>query len=185
MEPMPKLQTDGPLPEIRMHNTNRPVSWLIFGAGEFDTDQPYQRGDVWGDTRRRNLIRWLIMGIPIPSIIINDRFTAGFRHPGYDQDRLWANAVVDGKQRTKSIVGFGRDEFAIPASWLPADRIVTTEETQDGPYVRFSGLSTPGQRFFSNIPIGVCEGHFKTMEGERLVFDLVNFGGVAQGDSDV
>lgn len=182
------MQTTEPLPQVRLNMTNRPVSWLYTLADplcvEFDVTQPYQRGDVWGLTRRRNLIRSLIMGVPIPSLVVNDRGNGLFRHDGYNELRNEAYAIVDGKQRATTYAMFGTDQFAIPASWLEADCVEATEDTADGPYVRRSGLTAPGRRRFDRLSVAISEARFRTMAEEELVFDLVNFGGVAQGETD-
>lgn len=183
------MQTQAPIEHIQVATTNRPLGWILdFGRGdrrrELEMDQPYQRGDVWGLTRRRNLIRSMLLGIPIPSLVVNDRFGARFREPGYEQDRNWAYAIVDGKQRATTWLMFANDEFAVPASWFAADEIEQTEDTADGPYVRYSGISRRMQRHFETLPIGVAEGRFKTLAAERMVFELVNFGGVPQGQTD-
>jgi hypothetical protein len=183
------MQTERPLDHIQVATTNRPLGWVLqFGrddhATELDMEQPYQRGDVWGLTRRRNLIRSMLLGVPIPSLVINDRFGAKFTEPGYDRARCWSYAVVDGKQRATTWLMFAADEFAVPASWFESEEIVQTEETDDGLYVRYGGISRRMQRHFETLPIGVCEGRFKTLAAERMVFELVNFGGVPQGQSD-
>lgn len=183
------MQTERPIDRIPMSTMNRPLYWLIhYGTDRdnvyLDMDQPYQRGHVWGLTRRRNLIRSLLQGVPIPSLIVNDRFGARFRERGYDQDRNWSYAIVDGKQRVTTVLMFVRDEFAVPASWYQPDDVLVTEDTDDGPYVRYSGLSTPEQRGFETIAIGVAEGKFASLAQERFIFDMVNFGGVTQGQSD-
>jgi hypothetical protein len=183
------MQTDRPIEHTQFATTNRPLGWVLdFGRGdrrrELDLEAPYQRGDVWGHTRRRNLIRSMLLGIPIPSLVINDRFSARFREAGYTQDRNWAYAVVDGKQRVTTWLMFAADEYAVPASWFESEDIDQDEDTDDGRYVRYSGLSERQQRNFDTMPIGVAEGRFNTLAGEQLVFDLVNFGGVSQGESD-
>ena len=185
------MQTSGPLTEANLSTMNRPLAWLVDrGLGEsrsmdFDMDQPYQRGDVWGLVRRQNLIRSLIMGIPIASLVINVRHLADFHEPGYSDARDAAYAIVDGKQRVTTIMMFSRDEFAVPASWFREGSVETTEDTEDGPYVRYSGLTPTGRRRFENKPLATSEGRFSTLADERMIFDLVNFGGVAQGASDV
>jgi len=130
-----------------------------------DLNPPYQRGDVWGQIRQRNLIRSILVGIPIPSIIINDRFSAN-----------WGNeiAVIDGKQRITAILRFMDGELEVPAEWFGLDCGMTT----------FPALELRRQRGFKNIPIPVCEGRLESLESEREVFELVNFGGVPQGMTD-
>lgn len=192
------MQTAKPLTELHMGTLNTSLAqiqgWAKRDVG-LDMEQPYQRGDVWGLIRRRNLIRSFLMGVPIPSLILNDRFSAKFREPGYAEQwlpadrkghggRAWAYAVVDGKQRVTTVLMYYRDEFAVPASWWMLNEVQTTVETDDGPYVTFSGLSPKGQGRFDFAPIAVAMGRFPTLAGERFVFDLVNYGGVPQGAKD-
>lgn len=184
---MTTMQTPKPLPELHMTTLNTSMvqiqSWAESDSAGLVMDQPYQRGDVWGLVRRRNLIRSILMGVPIPSIILNDRFSARFK--GFDVKKPGgAYAVVDGKQRCTTILMFYRDEFAVPASWWAEDEIETTVDTEDGPYVTYSGLTRKGEGRFDFAPIGVCQGRFPTLAAERFVFDLVNFGGVPQGERD-
>jgi hypothetical protein len=181
------MQTDGPLKALRMSSTTRPMDTLIWWQSPehgLDMDQPYQRGVVWGPTRQRNLIRSLLVRIPIPSLIVNDRLAAGFTHAGWSEKRCLSNAVIDGKQRITSILRFLNGDLSVPASWFPADRVEETTDTEDGPYVTFPGLTVVGQRHFRNLTIGICEGRVATLDAEAAVFDLVNFGGLAQGRTD-
>jgi len=64
------------LERLKLSQTNRPMDvikhWHI--DGQLLLDPPYQRGDVWGYKRQANLIRSILLGVPIPSIIINDRW---------------------------------------------------------------------------------------------------------------
>lgn len=187
------MQTSEPLVELRTQSTARPLGWFEQLADgdetELDVDQPYQRDDVWDDNRRRLLIRSLIQGIPIGAIVVNDRFAAGFHEPEYGPARLevnrnWAFAVIDGKQRFTTFVRWLRSELTVPASWFPASEIVRPEDGVDGPYVRLSGLAAPQGRRFRNIPASVVEATVRTLNDERTIFDLINFGGVAQGETD-
>ena len=193
------LQTEAPLDELRASNEARAIGWFLSmaeradeGDGtELDIDQPYQRGHVWGDDRRRLLIRSLMQGIPLGAITVNDRFSAGFNEPSYGTparsgkpSRNWAFSIIDGKQRFATFVMWLRSELAVPASWFPVSEIVTTEDTPDGPYVRLNGLVVRQARFFSNKPVPVVLAKVGTLAEERAVFELVNFGGVPQGESD-
>ena len=162
----------------RVNTTARGVDWFLDRDPDdprFDMDQPYQRGVVWGAKRKRNLIKSILMGVPVPAIVTNDRFSAGFKHPGYSQDRNWQYAIVDGKQRVSSIQGFARNEFWVPHEWFEDD--VCGE-------VYFSDLTLAQQRGFRNGPVPVAEGQFKTLDQEQELFDLVNFGGLTQGEVD-
>lgn len=184
------MQTSQPIQHIRMSTLNRQVYWLMHfeektdGGVGLEMDQPYQRGHVWGLTRRRNLIRSMLLGVPIPSLVINNRFRAKFSEPGYSRDRNWAYSIVDGKQRITTILMFIRGEFSVPASWFSPADVIQTEDTEDGPYVRWGGLSEDERRGFDTLPLGTTEGEFASLAEEEFVFNLVNYGGIAQGETD-
>jgi len=187
------LQTTEPLVELRTQSTARALSWFEHlaegGESELDVDQPYQRDDVWDDNRRRLLIRSLIQGVPIGAIVVNNRFAAGFHEPAYGPvrpaaNRNWAVAIIDGKQRFTTFVRWLRSELTIPASWFPASEILRPEDGVDGPHVRLSGLVIPQGRRFRSTPVSVVEATVRTLADERTIFDLINFGGVAQGETD-
>ena len=152
---------------LRLSATCRPLEIIRYWHDErnLELSPPYQRGDVWGLIRQRNLIRSILLGIPIPSIIINDRFSANWGE---------AIAVIDGKQRMTAILGFFHGKFNVPGEWFDVDGMVT-----------FTELSMPQQRRFKQIPIPFCEGQLRSIEEEQEVFELVNFGGVPQGESDL
>lgn len=156
------------LERLRLSQTNRPVEVIAYWHKEkgMDLSPPYQRGDVWGKTRQRNLIRSILLGIPIPSIVINDRASAGW------SDTI-SCAVIDGKQRITAILAFLQDRLRVPGEWfnMPGD-------------VLFSDLSEATRRRFRCNPIPFTEGQLPSLEAEREVFELVNFGGVPQGGKD-
>lgn len=163
--------------KYRVNNTARAVDFFC-DRGEvprFDLHQPYQRGVVWGLRRQRNLIKSVLMGVPVPAIVLNNRLGAGFSHPGYDRNRCWSYAIVDGKQRVTALRGFLNSGFSVPGSWW--------DEEADGDVV-FNDLTPGRQRGFMNTPIPVAEGQFATLEAERELFDLLNFGGLSQGETD-
>ena len=155
------------LERIRLSQTVRPMDVFAHWKreGYLELSPSYQRGDVWGMIRRRNLIRSIMLGIPIPSIIINDRFSAN-----------WGNeiAVIDGKQRITTILMFLEGDLKVPAEWFGID----------GGEITYHELPIARQRGLKNTPLSLCEGQLRTIEEEREVFELVNFGGVPQGESD-
>lgn len=154
---------------LRLSQTSRPVDTINYWVknGEMELNAPYQRGHVWGETRQRNLIKSLLLGIPIPSIVINDRSSAGWDH------RI-SCAVIDGKQRITAIYKFMSGDLKVPGEWFG----LTGE-------VSFPDLPIPAQRRFRTHPIPFTEGQLPSFEDEREVFELINFGGVPQGQSDV
>lgn len=157
---------------LTLYNTNRPLDVLLHWHNEkyLDLNPPYQRGKVWGLLRKQNLIKSLIQGIPIASLIINDRT----RHPSWEYMETGFMAMIDGKQRTCAILDFLNSVFGVPGEWFD----------QDVPFVFFSTLPIARQRGFRNMPIAVSEGSLQSLEQEEEVFNLVNFGGVPQGERD-
>lgn len=162
------MDENGPLKRLELRNTNRPMDVIMhwYRGGTLNLNPPYQRGDVWGAKRRRNLIRSVLLGIPIPSIVINDRFDAGW---GVDE----VYAVIDGKQRMTTVIEFCEGRLKIPGSWIGMSGDVT-----------FNEMPVATQRGIKNHPLAFSEGTLATIEDEIEVFELVNYGGVPQGESD-
>lgn len=154
------------LKRLQLSTTNRPLDVLKHWQqeGYLYLDAPYQRGDVWGKLRRKNLIRSILLGIPIPSLIINDRFAAG-----------WGEeiAVIDGKQRISSILMFLNNELEVPGKWFGLEGEIT-----------FDVLPIAQKRRFRGHAIGFSEGKLESLEQEIEVFELINYGGVPQGETD-
>lgn len=160
------------LKHIHLMQTNRPLQvvkhWIR--GDSLELSPPYQRGDVWGPIRRVNFIRSLLIGIPIPSVIINDRMSAEFVGK-----KRWHYAVIDGKQRLTTLKMFFQNQLEVPGEWFDSSMATA----------RYADLSERMRRCFHNLPMAFSEGRIKTLKGEREVFELVNFGGVKQGETDV
>lgn len=62
----------------------------------FDLGPEYQRGSVWTLEQRRNLIRSLIMGLPIGSIVLNDRSPGAVVVDVFGSPAMFG--VIDGNQ---------------------------------------------------------------------------------------
>lgn len=172
------------LKKLSLNIYNRPLMTFIYKGddAEMDIDAPYQRGHVWGEARQRALIESVLDGTPIPAIILNDRFNAGFKEASYPKERTWAYAVIDGKQRVTALRAFTDDKFTVPADWFEEKDIV--DEARGKENIVYSELTIAFRRGFTMNTVPVAEGRFDSLEGEKQVFDRVNFGGVAQGDSD-
>jgi len=69
--------------------------------GRLDLQPSWQRRDVWSLKKKRELIQSLLLGIPLPSIIIHK----------HDE----TISIIDGKQRLTAIVKFMRNEFKLPS----------------------------------------------------------------------
>lgn len=172
------LQTQEPLTQLQLSALHRPLTDLVHMVtrGQMTLDAPYQRGAVWTDDQRRALVMSWMQGLPTGAIIIN--------HRGYDTDVIYA--VVDGKQRILTAIAWLNDGFAAPASWFDAEDVVTTEDTEDGLYVRFSGLTKGARSVFAfSVGIPTHEAKVKTVREEAAIYLLINGGGTPQTDADM
>lgn len=180
IELMPENPGPKRLARLSLQGYNRSVEHVISRRERFDLTPPYQRGSVWGVERRQNLVKSLLMGLPIGTITLNDR---GYREDGKDM------GVVDGKQRMEAIWAFVDSEFAIPAAWLDPKEVIDTVsinyqgQTVDG--VSYSGASTPFRRGFTNLPIQMLEAEVVGLGAEAEVFLLINTGGVEQTEQSI
>lgn len=64
-------------------------------SGNIDLNPKFQRRNAWSDTRRSRLIESLIIGIPVPEIVLAE-----------EPNKKKSFIVIDGKQRLLSIAGF-------------------------------------------------------------------------------
>lgn len=186
-------QTSEPIDHVSLNPSFQSARWLARRVqdGEITLDLPYQRGKVWDLDQRVALIQSWMRGLPAGVIILADRCNAAWAtaNPGRDPyetgESLWA--CVDGKQRLSTAVAWFSSEFAVPASWFPADHVATTEDTNDGPYVRQSGLTLKGQRFTErHCALLVAETKDCATEADEAAFYLlVNGGGTPQTAADM
>lgn len=165
-----------PLPRLSLQSYNFTVMHYTMdrdGGDQFDLETPYQRGSVWDEPRRQALIRSMLMGLPVGSVVTNKR--------GYHLQKAYA--VVDGKQRIETLRAFENDEFAVPRHWFE-DRFLDEPDSSD-PDVRFSELSEIGRRHWQSRPLPALEANVKTVGEEAEIYRLINTGGVDQTAEDL
>jgi hypothetical protein len=107
------------LPELQLSPLAFSVGhWLKRGIDEdreqIDFNAPYQRESVWTLDQRRALIKSLLMGVPVGSIVVS------VLPYGWTEENFHYR-VIDGKQRVLAVRAFHDNEFTIPASWLPEE----------------------------------------------------------------
>lgn len=170
-------QTPAPLTRVPLNTYNRPGVSMVeeIDRGRIDLNPPYQRGDVWTEDQRVALVRSLLTGVPMPSLVL------GERDLGSDVPYV----VIDGKQRLTTVRMWLRGELAVPASWFPASEVESTTETDDGPYVTFSGLSRRGQAIASRFTLPCAEAQLRSIREEADLYTLVNGNGTPQTDEDM
>lgn len=167
-------QTTVPIGRVPISTFNRRADALVQQVqdGTIDLDPPYQRGTVWTQDQRVALVRSLLAGLPIPSLILNMRPDHGY-------------VVIDGKQRLLAVTAWFAGEVAVPASWFPTGMVADPVDTDDGPYVTFTGLTERGRAYASRPLLAVGETMLRTVREEAEVYLLVNGGGTPQTDADM
>ena len=187
-----------PLPELKLNATNRSIEHFMArdSRGDlFDLEAPYQRGSVWDPDRQANLIRSLLMSLPVGSIIVSvlpwQQVT----------DASWR--VVDGKQRIEALRRFTSGALAVPGAWFHETQL--NDESLRAGDITWDELSDPGKRKFLNLPVSCLEfdgEHEMTRKGdgtwfhrrrtpaellaaEAELFGLINGAGVDQTAEDM
>ncbi len=181
------LQTARPLAESRMAERAWALSnfELWHERGRLELSPPYQRGEVWGLTRQRMLIRSMIEGLPIGSIVVNDRTRAPQAWPDAAAGRAPSFAVIDGKQRLLAIFAWLSGDLTVPASWFNQELVGCYSTGEDGPYVAIDDLVSGMHSRWENKPLSTLEAHVSSLDEEREIFERINFGGVPQGSADL
>lgn len=137
-----------PLPAIQFQTLNVPVLTFLSPESRRDHDvsAPYQRGSVWSPAQRVDLIRSLLMNIPIGAI-----YRAKFMVPGQGE----YFRIVDGKQRLEAIWAFVDGVLAVPADWFE-DRQIEPSAVGGG-QITYAGLSQYGRRGFDMHTVAVLD----------------------------
>lgn len=179
-------QTAAPLTHLWTSSSDRYVEDHTNGIrrGTIVLDPPYQRGSVWTTDQRIALMRSWLMGVPVAAITLNNRMGREW-HAG-DPHARTAYAVVDGRQRLETALAWEDGTLAVPASWPPPDWIDTTQDTDDGPYVRSSGLTEAGRRrVHSQMTLPCVVARLPDAEAEAELYLLVNGAGTPQSATDL
>lgn len=144
-----------------------------FEAGELDMDQPYQRGHVWDEHQRLELVRSLFQGVPLGAVYLNRRGRA---------DRV-GYRVVDGKQRLTAINDYLTGALRFPAAWVdPAD--IAGTPGPDGT-ISHDDLAVGFRRALEmENAFAVHETELHDEAAERDLFNRINFTGTPMSDQD-
>lgn len=179
-------QTSAPLAYRSMQASNRSAREVarIFSSEDGDINPEYQRGSVWTEDQRIALVRSWLMGVPIPSIVINDRIFGEWPSDSNGPIGYFAYSAIDGKQRIETAIAWFGGKFGVPASWFDPAVVETTEETEDGPYVRYTGLTLSEQRHQgATFSLPTVEARAATLEEEAELYLLLNGAGTPQTEA--
>ncbi|MGW3196741.1 DUF262 domain-containing protein [Streptomyces sp. NPDC001118] len=185
-------QTSRPLEHHNLRTSDRSpreIATSFRSTFGLDLAPDYQRGDVWTEDQRVALILSWLTGTPTGVVILNDRTTPEWKQAnGYDPtDRGEPMyACIDGKQRITTTYLWYDDELAVPAGWFPAEDVTAVEDTEDGPYVRYSHLTKAARLKFANrAHLSVAMAKVATIAEEAEIYLLVNGGGTPQTETDM
>lgn len=88
---------------IRTNVTAESIDTLVnlYQRGRLNLNPPWQRGEVWSPKKKKAVIESIMLGIPLPAIILHKNSETG------------AHEVIDGQQRLRSIVQFVDNKFPL------------------------------------------------------------------------
>lgn len=183
-------QTSAPIKSFESQSSARSAREIarIFEDNDGDLSPEYQRGSVWSEDQRINLVRSWLMEVPIPSVIINDRLFGPWPDGGPDGTPLggYSYAVIDGKQRIETAMAWFSGNLAVPSSWFPAEVVKETTDTNDGLYVCYTGLIQSERRHQAlRFQLPTVEARVSTIEEEASLYLLVNGEGTAQTEENM
>jgi hypothetical protein len=148
-------------------------------------DPPYQRSSVWTVEQQRLLMRSFLTRLPVPAVVINDRFQSKAFTDGTTED--WRTALVDGRQRIEAILAWVDGDLTLPADWFGDECVVETTTDTDGTrMVSSKGLTLAGARLVSSrIMLPVAQAAVSTVEEEAAIYLMLNTGGTAHSEEDL
>tara|TARA_B110001450_G_C17653444_1_gene494227 strand:- start:1280 stop:2635 length:1356 start_codon:yes stop_codon:yes gene_type:complete len=135
---------------------NCKISSVIQDRNDYNLDPEYQRGDVWVDSARSELIKSILQNVCIPSIIVS-------------KNKDYIYVVIDGKQRLTTLFKFVDNEF--PLLWN-GKRIYYSKNTSENDFV----LTKKQQKKFYQKSLVFCVYDNLDMEQQKSIFEKINYG---------
>lgn len=138
--------------------------------GNIDLNPSFQRRNAWNDAKRSKLIESLIVGVPVPEIVLAE-----------DKNKPKSFIVIDGKQRLLAIAGFAEpDKYPI---WTkPSLRGLTTRgdlNTKSYADLTIGDVESPELRQFLNSDMRCTViSNYKTDQVLYDIFYRLNTGSV-------
>lgn len=159
--------------------SSKSISELVNWAkdGDLELNPEYQRPSVWDKERQMMLIHSLLSGVPVPSLMINDRWEGTGRNMDPNSPQY---AMIDGKQRLEAIIAWMDGTLRIPSQWVSSEFLTSSSVT-----VSYQNLTVAGQRIFKRLSLPVCVAVVGTVAEEAELFLTVNGAGVEQTVEDM
>ena len=129
---------------------------------ELDIAPSWQRGDVWNDSKKRNLIKSLLVGIPLPSLIVFN-------------EKNSMSSILDGKQRMTAISQYMNDDFCLKN--YKEDKQLNGFKLKECQNKLFSELPDAAKRKIRQTLIPVT--NLKNLDKDQVyvIFELYNTSG--------
>ena len=161
---------DVPNLEISKSTESKHNSWGVldikrmFDEGNLIVQEDFQRMDVWDNSRKSRLIESLLLGIPIPSIYVEE----------VEEGRY---TVIDGQQRINSIIRYLNGEFGLSGSSV-------VEKLKNKRYKDIKVTSVLITRFHNEkIPVIIITSENKEIKYE--IFERLNTGAVKLNNQEL
>jgi len=92
---------------MKRFHTVQNIAWFVdlIDRGQLILDPPYQRKSVWTPRYKRFFIDTIMRDYPAPPVFLNQEI---------NPDGASTYYLIDGRQRLESILGFAKNEIAIP-----------------------------------------------------------------------
>lgn len=148
--------------------TNRKISWLKRedDGGTLDLSPAFQRRPVWTDEQSAYLIDTVMLGLPFPEVYLRSKTT---------EDGVTTHQVVDGQQRIRALLRFGRNDLTLEGPEVSA--------SLQG--LRFEDLSPDQKRGFWEYEVVTRDLSNASDTEVRDIFRRLNIGAVNLNDQEL
>ncbi len=152
---------------MRFGSTSQTIAWFRdrYREGSLVLKPAYQRNPVWALRQKCSLIETILLELPVPEIYIQQSFSP----EGKSQ-----YAVVDGQQRTRSILqflGIDKDPKEQSFNKFSLEKIATDSDWYDS---TFSALPDPVKERFYGYKLVVRELETTSDKDLRDMFERLN-----------
>lgn len=135
---------------------DKQINSIIANRNEYILNPDYQRGDVWKDEKRGELILSILQNICIPSIIVSKNADDDYQ-------------VIDGKQRLTSLFKFIDNEF--PIIWND-NKIYYSDTIDEDVFV----LSKKQKKKLNQKTLTFCVYDNLDIKNQKSIFEKINYG---------
>jgi hypothetical protein len=161
---LPKEKMGNPAQSV-LFNTDWTVSTIVqqIERGNIDMDPKFQRRAAWDNLRKSRLIESLIIGLPIPNLVLAE-----------NKDQRGKFIVIDGKQRLASLHSFISDSSK---DRLTLKNLSIRTDLNDFDYSALKDQHKADADFLENVPIRtIVIRNWPSEYFLYVIFDRLNSG---------